>query len=81
MEPLTFVRDWISDMHRIGCTVSEPAAREAQRVVSVAEAAGVPPSAAIALARDVLRRDRSGPQSSRAGIEVVTRERSRGLRR
>jgi hypothetical protein len=59
MEPLTLVRAWMWDLHRLGIPVSQAAAREAERVVLLAQEAGAPAGAGIALARDVLRRERS----------------------
>ena len=58
MEPLTMLRSWLWDLHQIGHPVSPAAAREAERLVRLADRAGMPAAAGLALARDVLRRDR-----------------------
>ena len=57
MEPLSLLRAWMWDLHRMGWEVSPATAREAERVMQMARDAGAPPGAALALARDVLRRE------------------------
>jgi hypothetical protein len=59
MEPLTLLRAWMWDLHRMGWMVPPAAAREAERVMRAAQDAGAPPGAGLALARDVLRREAS----------------------
>lgn len=56
MEPLALFRAWMWDLHCMGYVVSPGAAREAERILRRAQEAGAPPAAALALARDSLRR-------------------------
>jgi hypothetical protein len=68
MEPLSFVRSWIADLHRIGCPLAESTEREAERVVQMAEESGLPQEATIALVRDVLRRGLTQAPRTKASV-------------
>jgi hypothetical protein len=71
MEPISLFRSWMWDLHQIGCTVSPATAREAERILRVAYAAGAPAGASLALARDVVRRGRPYGRSVHPDLERV----------
>ena len=68
MEPLSFVRSWIADLHRIGCPLADWTEKEAERVAGLAADAGLPDDLTIALVRDVIRQGLARGAASRLSV-------------